>query len=87
MLNSHSLGQRIWITGGLMLMVCGSPCLAGSSTAGSVISKQNAIANASNSLPAGAQITDVSCTTLIRDLSPRYSCTVHWTPAGRRGDG
>jgi hypothetical protein len=64
-----------------------APAYAGSNTAGSIISKTNAIANASASMPAGSQITGVKCTTMIRDLSARYRCTVDWGPAPGNGDG
>lgn len=70
-----------------LLLGCSAPVLAGSSTAGSISSKQNAIANASSALPSGAQINAVQCITLIRDLSPRYSCTVRWSPAANGGGG
>ena len=56
-------------------------------TAGSIISKTDAIANASAPMPAGSRVTSVTCTTLIRDLSARYRCTVQWIPAPSKGDG
>jgi len=65
-----------------LLLCCAAPAVAGSNTAGSIISKQNAIATASSALPSGAQINAVQCITLIRDLSPRYSCTVRWSESG-----
>jgi len=64
-----------------------APVHAGSDTAGSIISKTDAISNASASMPAGSEITNVQCTTMIRDLSARYRCTVYWGPAPGNGDG
>ena len=63
------------------------PALAGSATAGSIMSKQAAVANATSSMPAGNAVTRSSCTTMVRDLSARYSCTVWWSPATSKGDG
>ena len=71
----------------LLALLGTAPAYAGSVTAGSIISKTDAIANASASMPAGSQITGVKCTTLIRDLSARYRCTVQWSPAPSKGDG
>lgn len=70
---------------GSVVVAAGMPGFAGSCTAGSIISQEDAIATASSSRPAGLPITDVSCTTLIRDLSPRYRCTVTWDDAVRQG--
>lgn len=66
----------------LSVLAAGIPAQAGSSTAGSIISKADAIATASSAMPAGQVITAVQCLTMVRDLSPRYSCTVTW--GGRR---
>lgn len=55
------------------------PAAAGSCSGGSIISRQNAIADASSCLPPGAQITAEHCITLIRDLSPRYQCSLTWS--------
>jgi hypothetical protein len=71
----------------LLALLGMAPAYANSVTAGSIISKNNAIANASCSMPAGSQITGVKCTTIIRDLSARYRCTVQWIPAPSKGDG
>jgi hypothetical protein len=71
----------------LLALLGTAPAHAGSVTAGSIISKTDAIANASVSIPAGSQITSVKCTTMIRDLSARYRCTVQWIPAPSKGDG
>lgn len=60
----------------LLALLGTAPAHASSVTAGSIISKTDAIGNASVSMPAGSQITSVKCTTLIRDLSARYRCTV-----------
>ena len=62
----------------LLLGAMAPPTWAGSGTGSSIISRQNAIDSASRSMPASDQITNVHCITLIRDLSPRYSCTVQW---------
>jgi len=70
----------------LLALLSAAPAHAGSVTAGSIISKSDAIANASSSMPAGSQITGVNCTTMIRDLSARYRCTVQWIPAPSKGD-
>jgi hypothetical protein len=72
---------------GLLSLLAGAPAMAGSATAGSIMSKQQAIASASSNMPAGNRVSRVECTTLVRDLSPRYSCTVWWSPAPRQGDG
>jgi len=71
---------------GVVPLLGASPALAGSVTAGSIISKQDAIATASSFVPAGHPITAVNCTTMIRDLSARYRCTVHWSDAQGSGD-
>jgi len=77
--------RTTWLA--LLALLGTAPAHAGSVTAGSIISKTDAIANASVSMPAGSQITGVKCTTLIRDLSARYRCTVLWIPAPSKGDG
>jgi hypothetical protein len=51
------------------------------------MSKTNAIANATASMPAGNTVTDVRCLTIIKDQSARYRCTVYWSPAAQQGDG
>ena len=63
---------------GLVALASGSPALAGSATAGSIISKADAIATAASGMPAGQVITAERCLTMVRDLSARYSCTVTW---------
>jgi hypothetical protein len=65
---------------GLLTLLSAGPALAGSATAGSIISKQDAIDNAANAMPIGNEITGVRCTTMIRALSARYRCTVQWSP-------
>ena len=75
--SSHS--QRLQgLLFSLVVFTTGGPALAGSSTAGSIISKADAIATASGSMPAGQVITAEHCLTMVRDLSARYSCTVTW---------
>ncbi len=61
--------------------------LAGSATAGSIMSKQAAIAIATSSMPAGNSVNRVQCTTMVRALSARYRCTVWWGPATGEGGG
>ena len=68
----------------LAVVALGSPALAGSATAGSIISKADAIATAASGMPAGQVITAERCLTMVRDLSPRYSCTVTWTDPPQR---
>jgi hypothetical protein len=63
------------------------PAQAGSATAGSILSKQAAIAIATSSMPAGNSVTGSRCATMVRALSARYSCTVWWSPAALTGDG
>lgn len=63
---------------GVALIAVARPALAGSSTAGSIISKADAIATASSAMPAGQVIMSEQCLTMVRDLSPRYRCTVTW---------
>ena len=50
-------------------------------TAGSLVSRENAIQNASLWMPPGARITSTECTEMLIDSSPRYVCTVEWGPA------
>lgn len=64
-----------------------APAQAGSATAGSIMSKQAAIATATSSMPAGNSVTRSRCTTMVRALSARYSCTVWWSPTPLEGDG
>ena len=65
----------------------GTPALAGSATAGSIMSKQAAIAIATSSMPPGNSVSRVQCTTMVRALSARYRCTVWWSPATGVGGG
>jgi len=62
-----------------------APALAGSATAGSIMSKQAAIRIATYSMPAGNSVSRVQCTEMLRDLLPRYRCTVWWSPASGEG--
>lgn len=63
----------------VVVVATGSPAVAGSSTAGSIISKADAIATARSAMPAGQVVTGERCLTMVRDLSPRYRCTVTWS--------
>ena len=76
-MSSHSQRLR-GVLFSLVVLAGGGPALAGSSTAGSIISKADAIATASSGMPAGQVITGEHCLTMVRDLSARYSCTVTW---------
>jgi len=62
-----------------LLLAIAAPAQAGFATAGSIISAQDAIDTASSSMPPGGQVTSVRCTTMVRDLSARYRCTVQWS--------
>jgi hypothetical protein len=44
-------------------------------------------ATATSSMPAGNSVTHSRCTTMVRALSARYSCTVWWSPTPLEGDG
>jgi hypothetical protein len=61
-----------------LVMAAAAPSWAGSGTAESIISRQDAIAQASAAMPAGDQITNTQCVDMIRDMSSRYRCTVQW---------
>ncbi len=61
-----------------LVMAGAAPGWAGSGTAESIISRQDAIAQASAAMPAGDQITNTRCIDMIRDMSSRYRCTVQW---------
>jgi hypothetical protein len=50
-------------------------------TAASLVSRENAIQNATLWMPPGARITSTDCTEMLIDSSPRYVCTVEWGPA------
>ncbi len=52
-------------------------------TAGSLISRQDAIRNATLWMPPGARITSTNCTEMVIDSSARYVCTVQWGPSGQ----
>jgi hypothetical protein len=64
-----------------------TPALAGSATAGSIMSQQAAIAIATSSMPAGNSVTRAQFITMVRALSARYRCTLWWSPATGEGDG
>jgi hypothetical protein len=61
-----------------LVLAGAAPGWAGSGTAESIISRQDAIAQASAAMPASDQITNTRCIDMIRDLSSRYRCTVQW---------
>jgi hypothetical protein len=71
---------------GLIALLSAPAAQAGSATASSLMSAQNAIDNAMVSMPAGSQVTQTSCTTMVRALSARYRCTVEWQPAAGGSD-
>lgn len=50
-------------------------------TAASLMSRENAIQNATLWMPPGARITSTNCTEMLIDSSPRYVCTVEWGPS------
>lgn len=52
-------------------------------TAGSLISREDAIRNATLWMPPAARITSTNCTEMVIDSSARYVCTVQWGPAGQ----
>ena len=81
------LDRRLMVAMPLVALLSATPALAGSATAGSIISKQNAIANATTSMPAGNTVTKTDCTTMVRALSARYRCTVYWSPTDGGSDG
>lgn len=56
------------------------PAHAGGSTAGSLVSREEAIRQATLWMPDTAQITSINCTEMVIDSSPRYVCTVQWGP-------
>ena len=66
--------------GGLLLA---GEARADGGTAGSLMSRADAIRNATLWMPAGAQITSTDCTEMVMDSSPRYVCTVQWGPSGQ----
>lgn len=69
----------------LLLLPGGAPASAGSCSGGSIMSRTNAIADASSCMPPGAQITGEHCITMIRDMSPRYQCSVTWSVPATSG--
>jgi len=56
------------------------PVRADGGTAGSLMSREAAIQQATLWMAPGARITSTSCTELVVDASPRYVCTVQWGP-------
>lgn len=50
-------------------------------TAASLMSRENAIQNATLWMPPGARITSTNCTEMVIDSSTRYVCTVQWGPS------
>lgn len=72
---------RLSALAAILLLAGAGPASAGSGTSESIISRQDAIAGASSGMASGDQITGTRCTTMIRDLSARYRCTVTWGPA------
>jgi len=74
------IGASAWLTAlaGLAL-----PAQAGGGTAGSLLSRQAAIQQATLWMPPGARITSTDCTQMVIDSSARYVCTVQWGPSGQ----
>jgi hypothetical protein len=76
---SWPVGPHLW--GGLLLATAAfsaQPALAGSATADSVWSQQNALQRASQSVPAGIVITQTRCQQFQVRGDFRYRCTVTW---------
>ena len=59
------------------------PAQAGGGTAGSLLSRQAAIQQATLWMPPGARITSTNCTVMVIDSSPRYFCSVQWGSAAQ----
>lgn len=79
----HGLGAATAIAtlaGVMALTALPLPARADGGTAGSLMSREAAIQQATLWMPPGARITSTSCTELVVDASPRYVCTVQWGP-------
>jgi hypothetical protein len=68
------------LAGVMALAAMPLPVRADGGTAGSLMSREAAIQQATLWMPPGARITSTSCTELVVDASPRYVCTVQWGP-------
>lgn len=68
------------LAGVMALTALPLPVRADGGTAGSLMSREAAIQQATLWMPPGARITSTSCTELVVDASPRYVCTVQWGP-------
>jgi len=79
----HGLGAAApfaALVGVMALAALPMPVRADGGTAGSLMSREAAIQQATLWMPPGARITSTSCTELVVDASPRYVCTVQWGP-------
>ena len=68
---------------GLAALLLPPAARADGGTAGSLISRDDAIRNATLWMPPAARITSTDCTEMVIDSSPRYVCTVQWGPGGQ----
>ena len=69
--------------GAVALAVLPLPARADGGSASSLLSRQDAIQQATLWMPRGAQITSTNCTEMIIDSSVRYFCSVQWGPAAQ----
>ena len=74
-------GAGLLAAGALWLLA--GEARADGGTAGSLISREDAIRNATLWMPPNARITSTDCTEMVIDSSPRYVCTVQWGPSGQ----
>ena len=65
------------------LAVLPLPARADGGSASSLLSRQDAIQQATLWMPRGAQITSTNCTEMIIDSSVRYFCSVQWGPVAQ----
>ena len=70
------------LVAGALLLLPGA-ARADGGTAGSLISREDAIRNATLWMPSGARITSTNCTEMVIDSSLRYFCSVQWGPGGQ----
>jgi hypothetical protein len=75
-----SLGAGATAAMALALML---PARADGGSASSLLSRQDAIQQATLWMPRGAQITSTDCTEMIIDSSVRYFCSVQWGPSAQ----
>lgn len=85
MVSQRSRRLALMATGmGLMVSLMPAAARAGAIVAESIISRDDAISDAKQLMPAGAIVSQVDCVEMIRDLSARYRCIVQWIPGGTR---